>query len=144
VIVIFRLGNNYDTPTPKAAYCHEEILSMKQLKFEIDGEKLKLTKEESAFTTTLTGQKAVFEGVITQGLAAKYPQGLPASKRRSHTRLLDAIDAAKHPILKVEEAEFDLLKEIFSDEGPAFHPMQSRVIAHLQNAIDSAETVEQE
>lgn len=110
---------------------------MKTISYKLDIEKLKLNEQETRFLTDV-GEKVFFENTLNQGLSNKYPSGMPIAKQKIYSRLLDKLDSDCTGTLEIEEAEFDLIKEVMTSEDAKFHPGQTRLISQYLQAIEAA------
>jgi len=114
---------------------------MKQYKFVLNYKKLKLSvQEEKDFERdNYEHHKFVLEQTLYQGLSSKYREGLPKSKERIFTRILDALDRTTAEFVEIENAEFDLLNEILNSEESKFPAQNSRLIRQYRDMLDEAE-----
>lgn len=109
---------------------------MRKIKWTIETAGLRLSQEELQ-NFTLEGQKSLFENNLTSAMASKYPQ-IDSRTRKSHARILAALDSATTEEIEVEEAEYELLKSVFCSDDAKFHPGHTRVITQYVTAIENA------
>jgi len=114
---------------------------MKQYKYVIDTKTLKLSsQEEKSFEQeNYEHFKFVFEQMLYQGLGSKFRDGLPKSKERIFTRILDALDKTTSEFVGLERAEGDLLNEILNSEDSKFPVQNSRLIRQYRDMLDDVE-----
>jgi len=114
---------------------------MKQYKYVIDTKTLKLSsQEEKSFEQeNYEHFKFVFEQMLYQGLGSKFRDGLPKSKERIFTRILDALDKTTSEFVGLERAEGDLLNEILNSEDSKFPVQNSRLIRQYRDMLDNVE-----
>lgn len=108
---------------------------MRTLNYLVDVEKIRLNESEKKFVEE-NGQKVLLENLMNQGLNGRYPQGVPSVKQRAYGRFLLKLDADKEGVLKLEEAEYDLLKEVFLSEDTKFHPGQTRLVLEYSLLVE--------
>ena len=111
---------------------------MKSFKFEIDLSRLKLSSNEQAYFQK-DGQKSAFETIMNQALQSKHPQGIKGPMGRLYSRILNKLDSASGGVLELEEAEFDLIKALFTGNDISYQPQQYRLISLYQQAVEFAE-----
>lgn len=99
----------------------------------------KVSDVERKFFET-TGLAGIFETLLVQGLTSMHPQGLPLSKGKTLARLQRRIeDTPKDATsMEIEDADYDLIKEVFSGEGARFAPQQYRIVSEIAANVESA------
>jgi len=112
---------------------------MKNLNISFNTEAINLSDNEST-EIKKHGFAMPFEVIFNQGLGALYPQGLTLSKGKVLSRIQKKLDALKsHDLhLELEEAEFDLVKEVFLSESVKFMPTQYRLVSIYVDSIEKA------
>lgn len=81
-----------------------------------------------------------FEMLLNQAVQSKYPNGTDRQKSKTLSRIQKALDSltTEDTWLKVEEAEFDFIKEVFLDDNFKVQPIQNRLVSALLNHIEEA------
>ena len=112
---------------------------MKTLSLKIIPDITKLSKEEQDFILTF-GQVGVLENLLLSGINQIHKEGLPIKQAKLLGRLQRKFEAvAKDAVeVQIEDAEFDFLKEVFTDEQVRFSPAQCRVVLAIIENLDSA------
>jgi len=75
---------------------------------------------------------------ITAAMRYAYKDGLSWDCQRRLVKILDKIETDKTGTVKLEDAEFDLLKESF--KRAKFPPATTRVLNKIYDAIEEADT----
>lgn len=107
---------------------------MKVLKFTLDYSKLPGAEENPVET-----QARLFEELFYQALRAVNPKGLAPRDSRTVARIMEALDASTDGFLRVEQADFDLIKETFESPQATLDPGRARVLVQYLEAIEIAE-----
>lgn len=98
----------------------------------------KMSEQEVKLMTDM-GVIGVFEMLLVQGLTSIYPQGLPMPKGKTLARLQARIlhITPKDTCIIIEDAEFDLVKQVFTGEEAKFQASQYGVVLQYADAIES-------
>lgn len=110
---------------------------MKTLNYKVDLIKLKLNEAEEKHISEL-GYKRLFENILNQLLRSKHPQGIQGVKGRIYSRILNKLDVSESELLEIEDAEFDIIKEVFLSDETTFDPEQTRLIMQYVTAVEEA------
>lgn len=97
----------------------------------------KMSEQEVKLMTDM-GVVGVFEMLLVQGLSSIYPQGLPMTKGKILARLQArvAISPVQNTQIDIEDAEFDLVKQVFAGEEAKFQASQYGVILQYVDALE--------
>jgi hypothetical protein len=97
----------------------------------------KMVEQEVKLMAEL-GVIGVFETLLIQGLSSMYPQGLPMVKGKTLARLQARILGipSTQTSINVEDAEFDLVKQVFAGEDAKFQATQYGVVLQYADALE--------
>lgn len=107
---------------------------MKQFDYSFNIEELKLNESERKLVES-SGINFVFESVLGQALQMRYKDGVNGLIQRTYGRILSKLDKSQGT-LSLEQAEFDLIKDILTHESVKFHPSQTRLITKYLDVIE--------
>lgn len=112
---------------------------MKTLDISFNMEEIKLNETEKKHIQEI-GYVGLFENFLVNALTTVYQGGLPLDKGRVYGRVQRAMDALspEDKELKLEDAEFDLVRETFKNPQARFHPNQYRIVNILLDNIEKA------
>lgn len=100
----------------------------------IDLASLHLSPPELDYVKT-NGKRALFENTFQTLCKTKYPNGLPGIKARVMYRFLNKMDAGEGKF-EIEQAEADLLKEVFTDDSVAIKSELVRLYGLLRDYFE--------
>ena len=117
---------------------------MRDFNYGLNLDKLKVSdKEREDFAKANHEQyKFVFEQMVHMGIQSRYSGGIGGSKQRVFGRILDKLDLAETLIIKLEETEYEFLKEILNDENSKFASQNTRLIMQYRQALEDAKVIE--
>lgn len=105
--------------------------------FQIDLSQCKISEQEIADINKLQ-QKMLFENILNQGMQSKYPNGITNKLSRDYAKILKKLDKAPGNFLELEDSEFDIVKDMFTNEGSRFLPAQTRLVQLYSEQVDIA------
>lgn len=116
---------------------------MRCIDISYDFDAIRMNKAEREMIGQL-GWAYAFEALLNTASNNRYSGGLSGIRLKTFSRILKALDGMGKDgtVLKVEEAEYDLIKDLFLAESTNWLPSQTRLITTLTERIEKAGTSE--